>query len=157
MTSSKDDVMILIRELLDKANIREVTARYFFCLDSRDWEKLRSCFTPDASFERKALSQIRTGIVEIIKGAKQVEVYSATCHMMSSQSIDINNNHATTDTFATTTCVVGPIERGRILIRGLRYIDKFLRTLEGWRIQYRTHIPIWQYEVESVPPVSLIK
>jgi len=42
--------------------------------------------------------------------------------------------------------------KGRIRVRGLRYIDDFVKTPEGWRIRHRVHIPIWQYEVVSVPP-----
>jgi hypothetical protein len=46
-------------------------------------------------------------------------------------------------------------EGGRILARGLRYLDDLIKDPAGWQISRRMHIPIWQYEVASIPPGML--
>jgi hypothetical protein len=46
-----------------------------------------------------------------------------------------------------------PAGRPTVLIRGIQYLDGYLRTPAGWKIGRRHGpIPLWQFEAESLPP-----
>ncbi len=153
MTPLKEGETALMLELLDQSSIKDVVGRYFFSLDRRDWGVLSSCFTSDACWESSSDNVARMGIEAIIKKLQDVARFSATSHMPSSQSIKVSGDNAAADTFALVHCVLGPVDHGQVFVRGLRYLDEFVRTAEGWRIKHRRHIPIWQYVADTVPAV----
>ncbi len=158
MANLKDDEVALMLECLDKIRIRDIINKYFFGLDRRDWDAVSSCFTSDARWEskpetvdRSSETVVRNGIKVIIEKLHKVEQFSATSHLATSQSIKIRGDTAAAETFAIAHCIFGPVDRGRIFVRGLLYVDELFRTAEGWRIQHRVHITIWQYEADTVP------
>ncbi|MFC2001962.1 nuclear transport factor 2 family protein [Chloroflexota bacterium] len=155
MTNLKEGETAPMLELLDRSSIRDIIDRYFFALDRRDWDELSSCFTSDARWESSSDNVVITGNKAIVERLHFVAKFSASSHMPSSQSIKISGDTAAADTFALVHLVFGPIDNGRIFVRGLRYLDEFVRTAEGWRIQHRRHIPIWQYVAETVPTFTI--
>jgi hypothetical protein len=38
-----------------------------------------------------------------------------------------------------------------VLVRGLRYVDRFVRRDGQWRIAHRSHRPQWMVELPAVP------
>lgn len=41
---------------------------------------------------------------------------------------------------------------GPVMVRGLRYLDRLVRTEGGWRIEHREQEALWQYDVPRVAP-----
>jgi hypothetical protein len=38
-----------------------------------------------------------------------------------------------------------------MMVRAVRYLDEYVRREDGWRILRRRHLPLWQYDVPTVP------
>lgn len=57
----------LLRELCDREAIKEVKARYFYAVDSRNWDLLASVFTDDATFHSASLQRPVTGRSAILE------------------------------------------------------------------------------------------
>jgi len=147
-----DDVRALLK-LLDQAAIRDVIGQYFYSLDRRDFAALTACFTSDAHGEYDGGKTIHVGREAIIEALRGITQFKFSNHMIGSMMIEVDGDRAKADTYGVAFLVIDDGEgKGRILVRGLRYLDGLVKRLEGWRISHRVHIPIWQYEAVSVPP-----
>jgi ketosteroid isomerase-like protein len=138
--------------LSERLRVRETIERYFFGVDAQDEQALISCFTDDASAEY----HLRTPEHKIVSGGRAIarDVY-ASCsqfassnHSVSNFVVDIASDVANSNTFAVAHVVV----RGKALLRGLRYQDRLVRDLDGWRVARRLHTPLWQIEADVLPP-----
>jgi hypothetical protein len=142
---------------MDKEAIREVIDRYFFGEGRMDVDVIMSCFTPDAIFG-KAVGQ------DEVRSVLQGISYFQSCFVLgASQQITIDGDNADADTqavgFAYRTDGGGVGRPGRIMVQGVRYKDKLVRTQEGWKIRSRTgfddptrgHDYLWQFDAASVP------
>jgi hypothetical protein len=144
--------------LVDRASLRELLDRYCFAIDRGDVEAFRSCWTTDAYYEmndRGSVWKTLVGQDEIV-AFFDVRYFSnpsrrTTNHAISSTNLVINGHAATGETMGVAHVLDGPVERGRMMIRGIRYLDDFVRQPEGWRILRRRHLPVWQYDVPTVP------
>jgi hypothetical protein len=65
-------------------------------------------------------------------------------------AFELSGDTAKGDIFAIAHCVVGPAESGIVRVRGIRYLDQYQRRPEGWRIMARKHVPLWQYDANTV-------
>ena len=151
-TGPSDDIRTQ-QKVFDQAAIRDVLEKYFYGLDRRDFAALADCFTSDAYGEYDGGKTIHVGREAIIEALRGITQFTFSTHLPGSTMIDVDRDRAKTETTGVAFLVVDEGgDKGRILVRGLRYIDDFVKTPEGWRICHRVHIPIWQYEVVSVPP-----
>jgi hypothetical protein len=149
---SSDDVRALLK-LLDQTAIRDVIGQYFSGLDRRDFAALTACFTSDAHGEYDGGKTVHVGREAIIKALQGITQFKFSTHLIGSMMIELNGDRAKADTHGIAFLVVDDSGgKGRILVRGLRYLDDLVQGPEGWRISHRVHIPIWQYEAASVPP-----
>ena len=62
----------LLRELLDREAIKELKARYFRCVDGRDWNGFRQLFMDDASFPSGAARGAIEGADEFVTYVREV-------------------------------------------------------------------------------------
>jgi hypothetical protein len=142
---------------MDKDAIREVIDRYFFGEGRMDVDVIMSCFTPDAIFG-KAVGE------DEVRSVLQGISYDQSCFVLgASQQITIDGDTADADTqavgFAYRTDGGGAGRPGRVMVQGVRYKDKFVRTQHGWKIKSRTgfdapergHDFLWQFDAASVP------
>jgi ketosteroid isomerase-like protein len=142
----EDDTLVL-----ETARIRAVLERYFHALDARDAESLASCFSEAAQVAYRG-----TGAEFMMRGntaiahqlIRTVGRFTATIHALSNTVIVVSGSTATADSFA----VAHVIADGQALVRGLRYRDALTKTATGWRIETRSHEPLWQYDVPTVLP-----
>jgi hypothetical protein len=137
--------------VLDTVRIRAVLERYFHALDTRDAESLASCFSEAAevSYRGAGAAFAMRGNTAIAQQLVQtVGRFTATIHALSNTVVAVNGQAATADTFA----VAHVIANGQALVRGLRYRDTLTNGTAGWRIESRSHEPLWQYDVPTVAP-----
>ena len=66
--------------------------------------------------------------------------------------IEVDGHEADTQTYATTYLCGQRDGRDSILVRGLRYVDREIRTEGGWRVQRRNHVVDWMFDA----PAALI-
>jgi hypothetical protein len=143
-----------VQALADEAAIRGLVNRYFFGLDRRDGAALASIYTPEG---------VERGDGEVVdveahvRALLRVGRFAFSHHIVGSVGIEVDGDRATGDTYALAFLAVDAkdddVGDGRIVVRGLRYLDDFVRTPDGWRISRRDGpIPLWQYELASMPP-----
>lgn len=136
--------------LLDRAALREVAECYFSSIDRHDWAALQTCFAVDARYQMYNGQLELNGHGQIIGRLREVARFTATSHAASNMSFSLSGDTATGDIFAIAHCVVGPAEKGVVRVRGIRYQDGYRRGPDGWKIQARKHLPLWQYDVNTV-------
>ena len=108
--------------LEDRAAIIDLTARYCWALDSRNWEGLREVFLPDATAELG--DGIEHGVDEIIERISGVLVpLDASQHLVA--------NHLVT------------VDGDRLYLVAGGYEDELVRTPGGWRIAHRRLVVVW--------------
>jgi ketosteroid isomerase-like protein len=149
-----DTMSTELRQLIDKAAIREVIDRYWAGEDRNDVDLVLSAFTGDAVYGRlRGHDGIRTAMAGL--GA-----YAGMHHVVSSQLIEVDGDTARADTMALGFCRTRDDGEGaRILVRGLRYLDDLVRTDGGWKIRHRRgvdaaesgHDSYWQSDMTVVP------
>ena len=144
---ASDDVNVL----LDEQRIRNVIIRYFTGLDRKDPKLFEDVFTEDAVMTALAGERRFEGRQEIIKSLMTVAGYDHTSHYPTSQIITVTGDAATGDTFGIAVIALSK-PRSLVMVRGLQYLDRFVRTPSGWRIAERQHIPTWQYEMDGKAP-----
>ncbi len=130
----------------DWHDIYELLVCYADAVDRRRYNLLEQCFTNDATaqYAGKDVEPGAKAIVEFIRGALTSEV---STHFVSNVQIDVDGNIATSDS-VTIACHVEVVDgASRLLIRGVRYLDRLQRTGSRWLITRRVHIPSWACEV----------
>lgn len=146
----------LISEKFEKDAIREVISRYFYCLDSRDFELLKTCFTSDSKCEYDEGRRIFIGKEAIIEALRNITQFKYSHHIIGSMMIDIKDKYAKTDTYCIAFLNRENSNNNRVIIRGLRYMDELIKTGDGWKINHRIHIPLWQCEMNSSLPEFML-
>jgi hypothetical protein len=123
----------------DKQEIIDLTIRYCWTIDSRDFQTLHSIFLPDATAH---LGDERLGIESII-----AKIDAALTPLDASQHCVTNHQVVVTGDTATQRCyfvaqhvrksVPNRAEAGVNYIIAGRYEDELVRTENGWRIKHR--------------------
>lgn len=128
-----------LRWLMDRTEIRELTARYNRCFDDGNAEGFADCFTEDGAME------VAGGFV--VEGRQGLEkmcrsVPFGIVHVTVDAIVEIDGDRASQDV---TVMVLnrpkpdaGPEERTTRLDRSGRYRDELVRTPQGWRFARRT-------------------
>ena len=134
--------------LVDEQAVRDVLMRYFVGLDRREGRLFEDVFTPGARMSVLGGARVLDGRAQIVEALLGVSDYPMSSHHSTSQRITVQARSATADTFAVAYLVTND---GRIVVRGIQYLDELERTAEGWRIVNRQHIPQWQYGADATP------
>jgi hypothetical protein len=80
-TDHPDDLAALTRRLADRAEIEQLKARYFYCLDTKRWDELRDLFTEDATFDPERAGDYHfDGLDGFITGASRSLANAVSVH-----------------------------------------------------------------------------
>ncbi len=132
-----------LQPLLDRQEIRDVVTRYFMSADRRDFASLVDCFVPDTLVDYSDLLPVApaTPIVEVaaLIDSAMGALYNNTQHFMGNHECIITGNRAAVETYclAIHENIDDSAESGTRPTSALRYIDRFIRTADGWRIEHR--------------------
>lgn len=143
-----------LQRLLDRAAIHDVLARYFQGIDAADQDKVRSCFTEDvrAAYDGRSFVE---GIEQLMGSFlafknKASGQWKATSHFMGNLSFErLDDDIAETETYAIAFLVTPGPDGDQVTMRSLRYLDRFRRTADGWRICDRIHTLDWSCAVPA--------
>lgn len=146
--------------LLDRTAIQEVQQRYFRGLDRGDRAMVRSCFTADVDVSFHGLPPVRG--VDALLGTLLAELFHAAQHgignvgyhlMGQMDLVRLEGDAATTETHAISAKVrgatAGVTSGSTVTLRGLRYLDRLVRTPEGWLISERRHVLDWMADAPA--------
>jgi ketosteroid isomerase-like protein len=146
-------VTLSLQEISDRLEIQELIARYSYALDSRDFDALDDLFTPDAILDYRATGAIRGSLQEMKAFvADAFAMFDATQHLTTQTMLrfEADGNTAHGKSACHNPMVFGGENKPRMMVLGLWYIDKFLRTTDGWRFQERTEEQLYSSIVPKV-------
>jgi 3-phenylpropionate/cinnamic acid dioxygenase small subunit len=124
-------------ERADRDEITDVLVRYATGIDTKDWPLFRTCFTPDVHADY--------GDIGVWDGVDAITDYMAethagmpdTKHMLANVAISLAGDKADVSTYVHAVLVVTREPETSVDAYG-RYVDRFVRSPDGWRIRERT-------------------
>lgn len=132
-----------IEALIARQEIADVIYRYARGIDRLDFDLVRSCYHPDAYDDHGTFS----GNVEdfITAATEFLARWTTTQHFMGNMLIEIDGDRARAETYA-----VAYHRRedsngdGKDDVMGIRYVDRFEKRNDDWRIAHRVVANEWR-------------
>jgi len=123
----------------DQDLITDVLVRYATGIDTKDWALFRTCFTDDVQADYGDGVGSWTGVDSIteymtVMHADMVD----TKHRLTNFVIDVDGDSATASTYVHAVLVVTHDPLTWYEPVG-RYVDRLVRTADGWRISHRRY------------------
>lgn len=140
-----------LQRLVDRTEIVEIVARYARGIDRRDWELVRAAFFEDAEDDHGDFKGSRDGFIEWIR--ERHATIAKSSHQLCNCVVDfLSDTIAASETYFIARMRIGPDAGGhRTMLSGPtdpggdlivevcgRYIDRFERRNDVWRIAKRT-------------------
>lgn len=122
-----------VQLLLDKAAIREVLWRYCRGVDRRDADIVTSCYHPDAYDDHMGNiysgETVGQGLVDWM-----YEVMVKTSHNITTNNIQVHGDTAGSESYTTSVHIMKGDVENRTLLSVARYVDRFERRADEWKI-----------------------
>jgi len=130
-----------VQRLLDIEEIKQLKARYFRGMDTKQWDAWGQVFTSDAVMEIPEANMIVTGRDEIVKAVSTVLVGTTTVHHGHMPEIEIVDDSRARGTWAMADYVewVGKGDERAGLQGYGHYVEEYVREDGQWRI-HRLHL-----------------
>jgi ketosteroid isomerase-like protein len=142
------------QEMSDRLEIQDLLADYSHAIDSRDWDALDDVFTPDATVDYRAFGG-SCGDLATTKQflAAALSGFSHFQHMVSTSKVTVDGDRAVGRTICHNPMVLQEDDRGatRMMFCGLWYLDRFVRSPEGWRIAERVEEKAYMHVTPPLP------
>ena len=140
--------------LLAEREITRVILRYARAVDGLDFERLRSCFHPDA---RISYGDLFSGDVEETLAwlKDSLSRLRSTLHDFGPPLIDLDlaSGTAECETYSTNAVRYPEDENGEAIlsVSGVRYLDRFALRDGAWRIVERRNVSCWSQNAPERP------
>jgi len=133
-----------IEEISDRLEIQDLMVRYSYAIDNRDWDALDDVFTPDAHIDYSVFGGSVGNLEETKKFlAEAMPMFTTLQHMVSGTTIEFDGDTASTKTQCHNPMTMGDAEKPDLMVCGLWYVDKLVRTDAGWRIKERVEESVY--------------
>lgn len=144
--------MLSQQEISDRLELMDLMVRYSDAVDTRSWDTFDVLFTPDAIIDYTAFGGPRGSVAEIKAYlASVLPGFPAFQHLVSNPLLAIDGDTATGRTMCFNPMAVARAEGGpgdpRVFFCGLWYLDRFVRTDDGWRIVERSEEKSWVHNM----------
>jgi hypothetical protein len=130
-----------LRVLLDERAIERAILRYCRGIDRLDRDLVRSCYHADATDHHGSFSGGVEAYLDWVW--KLLERYESTMHFVGNVLIDIEGDAARAESYGIAFHRGDPAVPERNLITGFRYVDRFERRDDDWRIAQRVATTEW--------------
>lgn len=132
----------VLREVVDRLDVAQVLSRYAQGWDTKDYDLVKSCFTPDASIRYGTLPPFPGGFPEFFElEAATISQIKATQHLIGNLHVTVDGDTAYCTSYVQASHYDD--EGRQIWTTGGRYDDIMIRTPEGWRIRDRSFSRQW--------------
>jgi hypothetical protein len=126
--------------LQDAKEIVDVMNAYTTALDTRDWDLLGSCFTPDGDADFGNIAGVGAldtpqAVVDLCRGALQN--LQATQHLQGNYVVDVDGDSAVASCYLQASHFMEGAPGGGVFTVWGKYTDRFVRTGDGWKIKHR--------------------
>ena len=136
-----------IQEISDRMEIEDLIVEYAHIIDQQDIDRLDEVFSAEAVIDYTVMGGPKGSLEEIkvfLKSA--LPAFSNTQHMISNYRIKVTGDEATGRIMCFNPMEFNMPDQGNpIFFLGLWYVDKYIRTEDGWRIQERTEEKSYSY------------
>ena len=134
-----------LEEIADRIAIDDLLDAYASALDTKNWDTLRTLFTPDAIVDYTEEGGVRGNIEEAITWFKTtLEHFTASQHFVTNRRIKVDGDDATVHAYIFSPLGVPSGDGGLTLVfAGGFYEDVLSRTPDGWRFAARTIHASW--------------
>ena len=128
--------MLSLQEISDRMEIQQLMFDYSDAIDRKNYEALDAVFTPDAYIDYRAMGGIEGRYPEVKAWLKEaLAQFPSYQHMVANMSIRVDGDSATGRTVCFNPMQVRLDDGGsQVMFLGLWYVDKFVRTPQGWRM-----------------------
>jgi SnoaL-like domain len=149
----------LLSELAAEREIRRVMANYIRANDRLQLQELADTYHPDAYDDHGTYKGDVQGLVAWI--AKRHESIEQSMHLTSNSVIELDGEHAHVETY----CLLFQHERTgcvnlatrqpsyRRFVFGLRYVDRFEKRSNSWKVAHR--VVVWEWAQEEVGSLTM--
>jgi ketosteroid isomerase-like protein len=144
--------VLTLQEISDRLEIQDLLVDYAYAVDGRDWDALDNVFTPDAVIDFRATGGAR-GDLATIKAflADALATFTAHQHLVAASKIELAGDTATGRTMCHNPMVLDGDGGQHVMFVGLWYVDRFVRTEAGWRIQHRAQELAYLHDLPPAP------
>jgi hypothetical protein len=137
-----------IQEISDRLEIQDLMVRYSYAIDNRDWDALDDVFTPDAHIDYSVFGGSVGNLAETKAFlAEAMPMFTTLQHMVSGTTLGFHGGDVPDSANAKTQChnpmTMGDAEKPDLMVCGLWYVDKLVRTDDGWRIKERVEESVY--------------
>lgn len=138
-----------IQGLIDREAIRSVLLAYADAIDTWNIDAFPAVFTDDVYAiynynELDGIENLKNYFKNLsFRGPLGVNALPTRMHFTGNVTIDLDGDTAQSDTYL---LALNSTDDGRMLVRGNRYFDAFVRMPEGWRIRDRRHKTEWMFD-----------
>ena len=140
-----------LQELSDRLEIDDLLTRYATGVDRRDWDLWESCFTPDAFIDYTAFGGTSGSVADVRAWLEKVfEMFGASQHLVVNKEITLDGDEGTGRCAFYNPMVLPREGKDPLLwVEGGYYLDRFVRTPDGWRIRERREE--FSYSTRTMP------
>ena len=130
---------LALQEISDRLEIQELMIRYARAIDTQDYALLDTCFLPDAHVDYTASGGTK-GVYPEVRAwlEKALAPFATMMHMIGNTTLELDGDKANSRTY-----VINPMGFPKpdgsvhMFTVGAHYVDKLVRTGDGWRIAER--------------------
>ena len=127
----------------DQQAIVDVAIAYTWALDTKQFDKLKEVFAPDATADLRGVHcDGRDAVIARIE--RPISQLDATQHLVGNHEVHVDGDTATHRCYLQSQHVKRGTLGGENYLIGGVYEDRFARTPDGWRITHRTMTSIWE-------------
>ncbi|GAB3630561.1 hypothetical protein PTE30175_03208 [Pandoraea terrae] len=151
--------MLTLQEISDRLEIQQLMVDYSTAIDQKMFDALDDVFTPDAYIDYRAMGGIDGRFPEVKAWLKEVmTAFPNRQHMVGNMSIRVIGDAASARTICFNPMEV-PLHQGgsQVMFLGLWYIDKFVRTPQGWRMSERVEEKCYEHNVPASVSAGPVK
>ena len=141
------DSIALTALIADRLAIGDVLARYCRGIDRCDADELRRVVSADARIDYGAGAQPRDGAIDQLLAA--LRAMRMTHHSIANTIIEIEGDVARSETYVAAVHILGLPGQWIEMVVGGRYLDRFARAPDGWRIAERLYVMDWNRQGPS--------
>ncbi|MBB3046327.1 hypothetical protein FHR99_000563 [Litorivivens lipolytica] len=139
--------MLSQQEISDRFEIQDLLYHYADIIDRKAADELRDVFTADAHIDYSAFDGSVGDLDTTIDFLKQaLPAFPNSQHLNANIQIKVNG-----DTGEGRVMCFNPMEmdmgegKTHVFMLGLWYVDKYVRTEQGWRIKERAEVKSWKF------------
>ncbi len=142
--------MLTTQEMSDRFEIQDLIYRYSQIIDAKNFDALREeIFSADAHIDYSVFGGSKGGLEETIDFLKQAlttELFPAHQHLNANIQIEVDGDSACGRVMCFNPQEISLGEGAtQLFMLGLWYVDKYVRTEQGWRISERVEEKSWVF------------